>query len=79
MNYQHQSQRAIKGFENFLNTPLENVLQQHITKNPASEIISLFQDVAANVPAYKDFLRQHQVNPDQIQTFDDFQKLPPLT
>ncbi|AFY55781.1 coenzyme F390 synthetase [Rivularia sp. PCC 7116] len=79
MNYQQQSQRAIEGFENFLNTPLENLLQQHITKNPASEIISLFQDVAANVPAYKDFLTQQHINPEQIQTFDDFQKLPPLT
>jgi phenylacetate-CoA ligase len=79
MNYENQSQRAIKGFEDFLHTPLKTLLQQHLDKNPAVEIIKLFQDVAANVPAYKAFLTQQQINADNIQTFDDFQKLPPLT
>jgi len=79
MNYQEQSQRAIKGFENFLSTSLETVLQQHINQNTAEKIINLFRDVATNVPAYKAFLAQNQINPDNIQTFEDFQKLPPLT
>ncbi|MDY6898393.1 MAG: phenylacetate--CoA ligase family protein [Cyanobacteriota bacterium] len=79
MNYEQQSQRAIKGFEDFLHTSLDTVLQQHLDKKPAGEIIKLFQYVAANVPAYKAFLAQHQINPDNIQTFEDFQKLPPLT
>ncbi|MGB3757542.1 MAG: phenylacetate--CoA ligase family protein, partial [Rivularia sp. (in: cyanobacteria)] len=79
MNYQQQSQRAIKGFENFLHTPLDTLLQQHLNKNPAAEIIKLFEDVAANVPAYQAFLTQQQINPNDIQNFDDFQKLPTLT
>ncbi len=79
MNYQEQSQRAIKGFEGFLHTPLDTLLQQHLNKNPAEEIIKLFEDVATNVPAYKAFLTQQQINPDNIQNFDDFQKLPTLT
>ena len=79
MNYEQQSQRAIKGFEDFLHTPLETVLQQHLDKNPAAEIIKLFHEVAANVPAYKAFLTKNQINPNNIQTFEDFQKLPPLT
>ncbi|MEM1394868.1 MAG: phenylacetate--CoA ligase family protein [Cyanobacteria bacterium P01_H01_bin.150] len=79
MNYEQQSQRAIKGFEDFLHTPLETVLQRHLNQNPAAEVIKLFQDVATNVPAYKAFLAHQQINPDNIQTFKDFQKLPPLT
>ena len=79
MKYENQSQRAIEGFEKFLNTPLDTLLREHLDKNPAEEIIKLFQDVAANVPAYKAFLTQQQINPDNIQNFDDFQKLPPLT
>ena len=79
MNYEQQSQRAIKGFENFLNTPLETLLKQHLEKDPIAETIDLYQDVAANVPAYKAYLKQQQINPDSIQTFEDFQKLPPLT
>ena len=79
MNYQQQSQRAIKGFEHFLHTPLETLLRKHLDQNPAAEIIKLFQNVAANVPAYKAFLAQQQINPDSIQNAKDFQKLPPLT
>lgn len=79
MNYQQQSQRAIKGFEDFLHTSLEDLLQRHLDKSPTEEILNLFQDVAATVPAYQAFLQKHQVNPDNIQTFADFQNLPPLT
>ncbi len=79
MNYENQSQRAIKGLSDFLHTPLETLLQKHLHNHPEKEIIKLFRDVAANVPAYKAFLTQQQINPDTIQTFDDFQKLPPLT
>ena len=79
MNYKQQSQRAIEGFENFLHTSLETLLQEHLDKNPGAEVVTLFHDVAANVPAYKAFLTQQQINPDTIQTFEDFQKLTPLT
>ena len=79
MKYEQQSERALTEFEHFLNTPLENLLQQHLDNNPAAETIKLFHDVAANVPAYKAFLAQQQINPDTIQNAEDFQKLPPLT
>ena len=79
MKYEQQSERALTEFENFLNTPLEVLLRQHLDKNPAGEMIKLFHDVAANVPAYKAFLAQQQINPDTIQNAEDFQKLPPLT
>lgn len=79
MNTESQQQRAIKAFQEFLTTPLETRLQQHLNSNNESALVALFHDVVATVPAYKTFLTQHDINPDTIQTFEDFQKLPLVT
>jgi phenylacetate-CoA ligase len=78
MNSEEQRQRAITAFSNFLYTPLETKLQQHISTE-ASAVVSLFHDMAATVPAYKDFLTHHGVNPEEYQKIEDFQRLPQLT
>lgn len=80
MNTESQQQRAIKAFQEFLTTPLETRLQQHLnSNNESASALALFHDVVATVPAYKTFLTQHDINPDAIQNFQDFQKLPLLT
>ncbi|MFN6563571.1 MAG: phenylacetate--CoA ligase family protein [Nostoc sp. ChiSLP01] len=76
MNCKSQSQRVIKEFENFLSTPLETQLQRHLNTHPS--VLALFHDVAANVPAYKAFLAEREINPTNIKTLDDFQKLPAI-
>ncbi|MBD2665993.1 hypothetical protein B6N60_02015 [Richelia sinica FACHB-800] len=78
MNQQPQTQRAITEFHNFLLTPLENKLTQHLDISSTTAVINLFQDVANTVPAYKAFLAQANIQPQTIQTFADFQKLPPI-
>lgn len=40
--------------------------------------LRLFHHAATRVPAYKDFLRTRGVNPDRIQTLQDYAKLPPV-
>ncbi len=77
MNCKSQSQRAIKAFENFLSTSLETQLQRHLNTE-SSQVLSLFYDVAANVPAYKAFLAARKINPGSIQSLEDFQKLPAI-
>lgn len=77
MNCKSQSQRVIKEFENFLSTPLETQLQRHLNTQ-SSAALSLFHDVAANVPAYKAFLAEREINPASIKTLEDFQKLPAI-
>lgn len=74
-----QRQRAFTAFQEFLNTPLEERLQQPQHPSPETVKIALFQNVAATVPAYQTFLAQHNINPASIQTFEDFQKLPLIT
>ncbi len=80
-------QRAIGAFEEFLNVPLEERLQQQQSRDPASVAIpygidalhALFHNVATTVPAYQNFLAALNINPESIQTFEDFQKLPLIT
>lgn len=74
-----QQQRAIAAFQEFVTTPLDSLLQQHINTDASAAALALFHDVALHVPAYKDFLAQHAINPDEYQTTDDFQRLPELT
>lgn len=38
--------------------------------------LKLFHQAAVRVPAYKDFLKKHNVNPRKIKTIDDFRQLP---
>ncbi|QSJ14965.1 phenylacetate--CoA ligase family protein [Nostoc sp. UHCC 0702] len=78
MNWKSQSQRAIKAFEDFVSTPLETILQRHLNTSSQSAVLALFSDVAANVPAYKAFLAEQEIDPNAIQTFEDFQKLPAI-
>ncbi len=75
----NQQERSLKALENFLKTPLDVKLQQSCDINPEAKLLTLFQDVASNVPAYKAFLQENNINPQSIQTLADFQSLPLLT
>nr|WP_041740759.1 phenylacetate--CoA ligase family protein [Calothrix sp. PCC 6303] len=72
-------QHDLTAFSNFLNNSVDTHLQQHYDTEPTAAVIELFHDVAATVPAYHAFLTENGINSSNIQTFDDFQTLPPLT
>src|SRR3989344_6847668 len=38
--------------------------------------LRLFRAASLRVPAYKDFLKKHKVNPAKIKTFADFERVP---
>jgi phenylacetate-CoA ligase len=78
MNHQIPTQRGIRGLENFISTPFAEKLEQHLNINSQDIALTLFQDVAASVPAYQAFLAERDINPTDIQTLDDFQKLPKI-
>lgn len=43
---------------------------------PAESVLELFHRVAATVPAYRKFLREHDIDPATVTTMDDFRALP---
>ncbi|MBD1808958.1 phenylacetate--CoA ligase family protein [Microcoleus sp. FACHB-SPT15] len=73
---ENHRQRAITAFQDFLNTPLETLLEQHQHVSSPASALALFHSVATTVPAYQAFLREQGIEPTSIQTLEDFQKLP---
>jgi phenylacetate-CoA ligase len=71
------SSAAATAFAEFIATPLDLALagadDEHAARTHALE---LFHDVARNVPAYALFLAEHDIDPDDIRSFDDFTNLP---
>lgn len=74
-----QPHRVLTAFQEFLTTPFETRLERYQHTSPEAVTLELFHDVAATVPAYKAFLREHSINPVSVQTIEDFQKLPLIT
>lgn len=56
----------------FIETKKENFWSREREKRP----VLIFREAAKRVPAYKDFLKKHRINPDKIKTFKDFELLP---
>jgi len=79
MNQESQQQKVIQTFNNFLSTPLDAQLQQHLSAKVSDRVVELFHHVAGTVPAYGDFLKAYHINIESISSFADFQQLPPIT
>lgn len=72
------SQQTLSALQAFLTTPLKDRLSPTLDQ-AQTEVVRLFQTVAAHVPAYQLFLQEHNIDPAAIQTFADFQTLPLTT
>ncbi|WP_036476620.1 phenylacetate--CoA ligase family protein [Myxosarcina sp. GI1] len=79
MNSESKKQRSISAYTNFLNTSLDELVRQRRHTKIESVVLSLFHDVAKSVPAYQSFLAERAIDPDSIQTIEDFQTLPLIT
>ncbi|HYW88767.1 MAG TPA: phenylacetate--CoA ligase family protein [Chloroflexota bacterium] len=61
----------------FIATSLDDALEGADDPGAAeTHAVELFHDVARNVPAYALFLAEHNIDPDDVRTFDDFTRLP---
>jgi phenylacetate-CoA ligase len=47
-------------------------------KQGRKKVLRTFHEAAEKVPAYKDFLKDRKVKPEEIKTFEDFQKKVPI-
>ncbi len=69
--------RALGALQAFVDTSLDDALAGAEDVAAAqSRAVALFHSVAADVPAYRAFLRDHAIEATSVQTFDDFQRLP---
>lgn len=72
-------QGIVAAYEAFLGTPLETILAEHHTADPAAAALALFHEVARTVPAYAALLAEHGVDPASVVTADDFGRLPQVS
>jgi phenylacetate-CoA ligase len=73
-------------FHTFLLNDYQRTLSFVTRANPelfhtigAKKVLQIFQHAAATVPAYRSFLQKHNVDPLQIKTIEDFERLVPIT
>ncbi|MDQ2884297.1 MAG: phenylacetate--CoA ligase family protein [Actinomycetota bacterium] len=66
-------------FEQFLTTDLEVALARPAPGDAERQALALFTSVVATVPAYREFLAEHDVDPAAVRTVEDFRMLPLLT
>ncbi len=71
--------RALSALTEFVRTPLSRLLDDHAHADPFPAVLALFREVAADVPAYRELLRAHGVDPAAVRTPEDFARLPLVT
>jgi len=71
--------RVVNKLQEFVATPLDTVLQQHRTVPGGVAALQLFQSVAANVPAYGEFLSEHGIVASEVCSPEHFATLPFVT
>jgi len=64
--------------ERFLFTGLDDLLRP-AADNGLDEVLGLFQQTAATVPAYQAFLAAHGIQPETVTSMSDFRRLPLMT
>lgn len=68
--------RQDNAFTRFIDTPLDALLARQQSIDAGQRCVALFQRCTAEVPAYRRFLRDRQIDPATIQSYNDFRTLP---
>lgn len=63
-------------FQHFLATPLDALLAPQQAVSAEEKFLALFQRCAEEVPAYRQFLQAHRIDPARINSYRDFENLP---
>src|SRR3989338_8651966 len=58
---------------------LKNKPEKFWIKRGERMVLKLFRDMSMNVPAYRDFLKKHQVKSSSIKTIKDFEQVPTIS
>ena len=67
---------VLEKLSSFFSKPLDQIMVERKAEDPRKGVLSLFQEAANRVPAYRQFLQDNGVVPEQVITYDDFAKLP---
>jgi phenylacetate-CoA ligase len=71
--------RARAALAHFYGTPLERALDPAKSSEVGAHVLEFFRGVARDVPAYARFLAAHGVDAKEVETLEDFARLPVTT
>jgi phenylacetate-CoA ligase len=71
--------RTAAALQRFVDTELDALLDDHAAGDPLPAMLALFRRTAETVPAYAALLAERGVDPAQIRTAADWQRLPLMT
>ncbi|MEY2681030.1 MAG: hypothetical protein RL661_1261, partial [Pseudomonadota bacterium] len=74
-SYQTETQRAL---QHFCTSDLDALIHP-APEAGIAEVLTLFRRTAETVPAYREFLAAHGIEPETITTLADFSRLPLMT
>lgn len=74
-----RSRQLISSLQTFLDTSLDDRLQNVTATDTESRILGLFNSIVAKVPAYRDFLHERRIDPGSIDSPVAFRSLPLTT
>lgn len=63
-------------FDYFLNTPLQQILAEHMATDPQAKLLELFKRSSQQVPAYRQFLASQRIDPADVEQYTAFSTLP---
>jgi phenylacetate-CoA ligase len=66
----------LKRLSCFINTSLAEIMRSRMADDPREQVLGLFHQAAVEVPAYRQFLQAHGVDPAKVNSFEDFTALP---
>ncbi|MFO1055843.1 MAG: hypothetical protein U1E53_02620 [Dongiaceae bacterium] len=74
-----RSAHFTEALQSFLATPLDRLLEPHPVPDPAAAALALFRRTVAEVPAYRELVADHGIDPATIRDASDFARLPLVT
>ena len=75
----HKVDRARAAFDAFTRAELSEVLSRAGHSEPSARALELFHATARSVPAYRAFLAEHGIDASNVQSPEDFARLPVTT
>ena len=71
-----QPERVLSTLRSFFESDIASLLGRHLLQDPGAAAVAHFQSVAREVPAYRQFLVGHGIQPESVKEIEHFQRLP---
>jgi len=72
----NSAQNHLAPLHTFIETPYRTLAEERIAMSAEDNVVAMFREIYAQVPAYREYLAKHGVTAADVHTYADFHKLP---